>query len=261
MTTMHEALALLNRHASVRHFTRQEISEDDEMTILMTAQRAPTSSNLHAYAVIGVRDQEKKDRLAELCGGQDHIAACSLFLVFCGDMYRLKRLAEQRGYNFNGDTVESLLIATVDASLVADRALIAAQALGLGGVMVGGIRNHPEEVCSLLQIPEYAYPVMGMSLGYPASEPKIKPRLPIEAVYFRESYNAEQMDKPIADYDETIAALGYLKGREVEPERYPNFTGQYSWSEHSARRMATDNPGTVRLHLKQFLQQRGLMKR
>ena len=256
-----EALALLNRHASVRRFTGQEISQDDEMTIVLTAQRSPTSSNLHAYSIIGVRDRDKKARLAELCGGQAHVAACSLFLVFCADLYRLKLSADERGYRFNGDTVESFIVATVDAALAADRALIAAQALGLGGVMVGGIRNHPEEVCALLELPEYTYPVMGMSLGYPERTPTQKPRLPIEGMYFRERYNPEQIRPAVMDYDETIAALGYLEGREIEPERYPGFSGRYSWSEHSARRMASSRPETSRLHLREFLQRRGWLKR
>ncbi len=258
---MTDLIEFLNSHASVRQFAERDISDEDARLICATAERSPTSSNLHAYSIITVRDQPTKKTLATLCGGQDHVAACPLFLVFCADLNRLNGLAEERGYSFNGDTVEMLIVATVDAALVGGRALIAAQALGLGGVMVGGIRNRPDEVCRLLDLPDRAYPVMGMSLGYPARSPRVKPRLPLEGICFPERYSPAAIGPAVTAYDRTMKDLGYLRGREVEPEKYPAFDGVYAWSEHSARRMASDAPGTLRLHMKTFLQKRGLMKR
>lgn len=258
---MNDLLTFLNSHGSARGFTNKAISTDDEMTIITIAERAPTSSNLHAYSIIGVRDSDSKKELAMLSGGQEHVADCSLFLVFCADMHRLGKLCEKRKYNFNGDSTESFIIATIDASLAAARALMAAQAMGMGGVMVGGIRNNPKEVCELLNLPELVYPVMGMSLGYPKTKPKLKPRLPINGLYFRERYDSKSIPPAITEYDETISKLGYLRGREIEPELYENFVGEYTWSEHTARRMASESPGAARLHLLPFLQERGLLKR
>lgn len=258
---MNDLLTFLNSHGSARAFTDKTISPDDEMTIITIAERAPTSSNLHAYSIIGVRDSGMKRKLAMLSGGQEHVADCSLFLVFCADMHRLGKLCEERKYNFNGDTTESFIIATVDASLAAARALMAAQAMGMGGVMVGGIRNNPKEVCELLSLPELVYPVMGMSLGYPKATPNLKPRLPIYGLYFREHYDTNQIPPAITEYDETISKLGYLRGRETEPESYANFVGEYSWSEHTARRMASESAGAARLHMLPFLNERGYLKR
>jgi FMN reductase (NADPH) len=258
---MNELLAFLNSHASVRTFTDQEITPEQERDIIVTAQRSPTSSNIHAYSVISIRDSKMKEELAYLTGGQQHVSDCSLFLVFCGDLYRLNRLNSERGYRFNGEFTESFLVAVVDATLVASRALLAAQAFGLGGVMVGGIRNHPEEVSNFLELPELVFPIMGMSLGVPQNEARIKPRLPVEAVCFREKYSDSDPTDSIAEYDQTIKALGYLNGREVEPDRYPDFRGDYSWSEHTARRMASEIKTTQRPHLLKYLQDRGLLKK
>lgn len=267
---MHDLLAFLNAHASCRKFTGEPITPEQERTIVETARRSPTSSNLQAYSIIGIRNQATKDRLALLTGNQSHVAESSLFLVFCADLFRLRRLNEQRHYPFHGEDTEMLIIATVDTALVAGRALIAAQAMGLGGVMVGAIRNLPDEVCDLLHLPELVYPVMGMSLGKPAAEPKPKPRLPLDAVYYREAYPSSvpgenlsdglSLDRLIAEYDRTMDELGYLKVRPVEPENYPDFSGIYSWSEHTARRLASDNPTTRRLHMLGFLRKRGWLK-
>jgi nitroreductase len=256
---MDPIIEFLNSHASVRKFTGQPITEEQERTIVATAQRSPTSSNLQAYSIISVRDDDKKSKLADLCGGQEHVAASALFLVFCADLYRLGRLTEQRGYPFHGDHTEMFIVATVDAALAGARALMAAQALGFGGVMVGGIRNHPREVAQLIGLPRLTYAVMGMSLGQPVSPPKIKPRLPLSGLCFNERYQEEQCDPSVAEYDRTIDELGYLRGREVTPEQYPQFEGPYSWSEHSARRTADDRPGVLRPHMREYLQGCGFL--
>ena len=256
---MNDYIEFLNSHGSVRQFDGRDISPEDEQTIVATALRSPTSSNLHAYSIIRVRDQKSKSLLSQYSGNQKHVADCPLFLVFCADLHRLELIAKERNYPFRGEYIEPFIVATVDAALVAARALQAAQALGMGGVMVGGIRNQPDEVSELLKLPNLVYPVMGMSLGYPAAGVKVKPRLPIEGLVFSEQYDESHFASAIADYDDTIDELGYLKGREVEKGNYPEFSGRYSWSEHSARRMASEAPNVLRPHLLGYLQKRGFL--
>ena len=99
---MRKLLEFLNSHGSCRHFTDKQISKEMERVILSTAQRSPTSSNLHAYSIISIRDRNRKARLAHLVGGQAHVAQSSLFLIFCADLYRLSLLNKERGYRFHG---------------------------------------------------------------------------------------------------------------------------------------------------------------
>jgi nitroreductase len=256
---MNSIYHFLNSHVSVRHFTKDVITDEDEAKIVSTSQQSPTSSNLQAYSIVGIREQERKEKISSLSGNQQHIIDSSLFLVFCADLNRLKRLNDEKGYDFYGDTMEMLLLATVDCSLVASRALMAAQSLGIGGVMVGSIRNNPDDVSTLLKLPDLVYPVMGMSLGFPAKSPDIKPRLAIDAIYHKEVYSNNKTDKLIAEYDVIIDKLSYLKDREVQPEKYLNFNGTYSWSEHTARRMA--NEKSARLHMMEFLNRKGFVVR
>ncbi len=254
---MNENLKLLNSHASVRTFSGKDISDKDELTIISTSQHSSTSSNRQAYSIIGIRDKQKKKKLAELAGNQQHIIDSSLFLVFCADLFRLERINKQKKYETHSGYTELFIIATVDAALVAERALITAQALGIGGVMVGGIRNNPSKVDDLLQLPNLVYPVMGMSLGFPLKKPKVKPRLHINAIYHREEYSDVYYAKYIDEYDTVIDKLGYLKGREVFTEKYPTFKGLYSWSEHTARRHAE----IVRPHMKSYLENKRFLKK
>ena len=256
---MNSLIEFLNSHVSVRQFTGQEVSEEHEQLIVTTAQRSPTSSNLQAYTIIGIRSPSTKDKLAELCGSQGHISQSSRFLVFCADLHRLARLNETRGFRFTGEYTELFMVATVDTALVAGPALMAAQALGMGGVMVGAIRNNPQEVTRLLTLPKYTCAVMGMSLGYPLAPAKVKPRLPAEAVYCREKYDSASFDEAISGYDDAIEQLGHLKGREVQMSNYPDFKGVYTWSEHSARRLADMSPTALRPHMKSYLEAQGFL--
>lgn len=258
---MNKILGFLNSHASVRQFTDDKITDDQLSQIIATAQRSPTSSNLQAYSIVSIRETGKKRELAELCGRQAHISQSSIFLVFLADLYRLKRITEKRGYPFTGEYAEMFTIAIVDTALAAGRALMAAQALGFGGVMVGGIRNNIADVSDLLKLPEFVTPVMGMSLGKPVQEPKQKPRLPQPALHFAEEYSIGALDSAIADYDETVDKIGYLKGREIHPQDYPGFAGDYSWSEHTARRMSRTEPSTLRPHMLPFLRSKGFLKK
>jgi nitroreductase len=254
-------LELLNSHVSVRKFTDTPIMAAEELVIVETAQRSPTSSNLQTYSIVSIRNQDTKKKLAELCGNQSHIAASALFLVFCADLHRLERISKTKRYKFNGDSTEMFIVSTVDTALVAGRALITAQSLGIGGVMVGAIRNHPDEVAGLLSLPDFVYPVMGLSLGYPAAPAHTRPRLPLDAIYHREVYSDDRFDEAVSEYDAKIDELGHLKGREVQPDLYPEFGGVYSWSEHSARRMANDNETALRPFMLNFLQKRGFLRR
>lgn len=260
-TNPEKILAHLRAHVSVRSFTTAPVTPEMEEALLQTAIRSPTSSNLHSYSIISVRNPETKERISALSGNQEHIRTCGLFLVFCADLYRLSRQGERRGYPYHGDTTEALLIATVDTALVADRALIAAQALGLGGVMVGAIRNNPQEIADILGLPKLVYAVMGMSLGHPAKTLPVKPRLPLSGLWHQERYTEATLDAAISAYDRDVAAYGHLVGRQVQPERYPDFSGEYTWSEHSSRRMADDRREVMRPHIRDFLQRRGLMLR
>ena len=61
------------------------------------------------------------------------------------------------------------------------RAALAAESLGLGICYIGSIRNNTQAVIELLGLPRLVFPVTGMTLGWPAAEPLIRPRLPLSA--------------------------------------------------------------------------------
>ncbi|MFF2483887.1 oxygen-insensitive NADPH nitroreductase [Paenibacillus sp. NPDC058071] len=243
---MNETIRLMQNHRSIRKFTGQPVTDEQLDAIIEAAQHASTSSNMQAFSVIGVTDPVLKEQLAELAGGQAYVAECPIFLVWCADLYRFERAAgrhlkeEQKEQT---STTENFIISTVDATLAAQNAALAAESLGLGIVYIGGIRNQPKRVSELLGLPEKVYPVFGMCIGVPDQEPLSRPRLPKEAVFHRNMYQIERTDQAIDEYDATISA--YMR------ERSDGKTDA-TWSQAMAAKTAQK-----RLHMREFLKDQG----
>jgi FMN reductase (NADPH) len=207
-------LALLHRHRSIRRFTEEVVSDDDMTHAVAAAQMASTSSAVQAYCLIRVNDDAKRKRLVALTGDQIKVARCGAFLVVCGDTRRHRLVAERSGQPHH-QNLESFMIATIDASLFAQNLAVAFESLGLGICYIGGLRNHPREVDELLGIPFGVFPLFGMCVGRPAEGPTARPRLPIDAVLFEESYPDDRtmlaaLDRYDAHYVE------YLKERDAK---------------------------------------------
>ncbi len=252
MVTNNPVLELIHRHASVRHYRPDPLPKEVVETIVRAAQRASTSSNLQTWSVVAVTDRARRERLATLCGDQKHIAEAPLFLAWCADLARLDRVCQLCGYTQVTQYVENFLVAALDAVIAAQNAALAAESMGLGICYIGSIRDHPKEVIELLQLPRLTFPVVGMTVGWPSSQPKLKPRLPLEAVLHWETYHSDQ-DEAIRAYDREMAKSGIYAQRQVPVPGKPGEMEDYGWMEHSARRASQ----AKRTHLREHLRQQG----
>ncbi|QWU16594.1 FMN reductase (NADPH) [Paenibacillus sophorae] len=243
-------LSLLGRHVSVRKFRPEPVSEEQLAAIIGAGQMASTSSNVQAYSVIAVTEPALKAELAALAGNQAYVAECPVFLVWCADLYRLREAAKPHlnGADTYEDSTENFIIATVDTALAAQNAAVAAESLGLGIVYIGGLRNKIAEVAERLGLPELVYPLFGMCLGYPDQAPGPRPRLPLPAVLHRNRYDAEETVRQVETYDSTMS--DYLRQRTGGAKDTP-------WSAIMAVRLAEP----IRLHMKDFLQGKGFMRK
>ena len=145
--------------------------------------------------MITVQDQAKLKRIAELAGNQTHIANCSHYLVFCLDLTKLMHFTELKppfGLKF-------LIGGLNDCSMCCQNALVAAEAQGLGGVVVGGYKRGIAEVSQMLKLPQGVIPLLSLCLGVPDPEyeEEQKPRLPRHWVFmdeeFHDPYNADEL--------------------------------------------------------------------
>ena len=233
---MTETIKVMKAHTSVRRFKEQEIPQEDLNTILSAGQMASSWKNFQSYSVIVVRSQEKKDALFELVP-QEAIRQSAAFLLFVGDLNRAEKGARLHTDIFQPQGVEGLLITSVDAALAGQNALLAAESLGYGGVIIGLVRYKSVELAELFKLPDYTYPVFGIALGVPNQKHDVKPRLPLENVVFEEEYQ-EQSTEAIETYDR------------VQTE-YAGARATTTWSQRLAEQFGNPEPSSTRENLEQ----------
>lgn len=246
---MNETIQLLKNHRSIRKYKSTPIPEEKLEEIILAAQAASTSSNIQAYTVVAVTDPERKRKLAELAGNQQHIIESPVFLVWCADLNKITVATNLHEDTELHQNVELFLLGTIDATLAAQNAVIAAESLGYGIVYIGGIRNNPQGVTDLLELPPLVYPVFGLSLGVPDQEPDLRPRLPLTAVYHKEVYKKEGLKEDIEAYDEITR--GYYAARKGGGKGGDQTT---KWSLEMQKRFSS---GRLRGHLHDFLTGQG----
>ncbi|MBT2681253.1 oxygen-insensitive NADPH nitroreductase [Bacillus sp. ISL-35] len=249
---MNKVIETILNHRSVRSFKNQVLDREQIEAIVKSAQAASTSSFIQAYSIIGVTDQEKKDKLSEIAGNQAYVAANGHFFVFCADLYRHKVLAGMENADLNDsiESTEKFMVALIDAALAAQNAAIAAESMGLGICYIGGIRNDLEAVKEVLKTPEHVIPLFGMAVGYPDQETDLKPRLAMEHVYMENEYQQDQslFEKQLQDYNETTSQ--YYRER-TGGKREDTWTGQ----------MAKMLGRKSRMYMKEFVEKQNLNKK
>ena len=237
-------------HRSVRAYLPTPVGEDHLTAMIAAAQSAASSSNLQAWSVVAVRDPATRAALAECAGDQAHVRDAPLQLVWLADLARLARLAEMNQRPAEAlDYTEMFLVGVIDAALAAQNAVAAAESLGLGTVYIGGMRNQPEKVAELLDLPQGVVAVFGLCVGYPdpAQPAAVKPRPPQAVVLHHEKYSLQAQDAGIEAYNATMA-------RFYEEQ---NMTVHGTWAVHSAKRIAGPQTLSGRDRLVEALHQRG----
>lgn len=249
---MNQVVETILNHRSVRNFRKQALDREQIEGIVKSAQAASTSSFIQAYSIIGVTDQNKKDKLAEIAGNQAYVAANGHFFVFCADLYRHKVIAEMEGTNLDDsiESTEKFMVALIDAALAAQNASVAAESMGLGICYIGGIRNDLEAVKEVLKTPDHVIPLFGMAVGYPDQETDVKPRLPLEHVYMENEYQQDRtlFEKQLKDYNAVTSQ--YYRER-TGGKREDTWTGQ----------MAKMLGRKSRMYMKEFVEKQDLNKK
>jgi FMN reductase (NADPH) len=246
---MNEIIETMLNHRSHRHFEDKPLTEEQIKTIVSCAQSASTSSFIQAYSIIGVKDKEKKKKLAEIAGNQEYVEKNGHFFVFCADLYRHTIIGEkeQKDVTPSIESTEKFMVALIDASLAAQNAANAAESLGLGICYIGGIRNNLEEVKRLLKTPERVIPLFGLAVGVPTKLNEKKPRLPYEHVYHEDEYeqDTEVYVNELQEYDKLISS--YYEERTAGKRKD-------LWTEQMANMLDRKS----RMYMKEFVQKNKL---
>lgn len=237
-----DIIEIIHHRRSIRKFLDKDIPEPVIRSILEAGIRAPFAAQL--YSLVYTTDPEK---IRQYKAGV--YPTTKLLIVFLVDFRKIEKIIEYKGYQYNFDDSMTLWLALQDASLVAQNIILAAEAFGLGSVLLGATPLHSERICDVFSIPQdRVYPMVGLCLGYP--DPKEgtmpRPRYPLKHIAFRDHYRDLEEDD-IRECMEIMDA-GYLSEHyyekldakipldpDIRDDTY-NYSN-YSWSEHIVRKV------------------------
>jgi nitroreductase len=183
-------VATLLSHRIHRRYKPDPVPDEHLEIALAAALSAPSKSDLQQIGIVLIRDKAKQGTIGSWIPDMPWIAQCPLFIVFCGDHRRMRRVAELRGKPFPNDTLDMFFNAAVDTGLVMQNFITAAEGLGLGVV-----RNHIEKLAALLELPPGVFPVAGLCVGYPSQPGWISMRLPPALTVHTDRYDDSNFEE------------------------------------------------------------------
>jgi len=152
---------------SIRRYSPRDVPDELVLKLIDAARQAPSSKNSQPWEFIIVRDQEVKEKLAQLAPYGRFIAQAPVVVAVVTD-------PEKSRFHM------------VDGALAVHNLTLAAWALGLGTCWVGTMDR--EKAKEILEIPEGKHLLTVLPIGYPAEQPQPRPRKPIEEITYLEKY-------------------------------------------------------------------------
>jgi FMN reductase [NAD(P)H] len=237
-----------------RRYAEHPVAEPLLRLLLAVAFSASSKSDFQQASAIHVADAARRRRLADLVPGMPWIGTAPAFLVFCGDARRLERLAELRRHPFDNARLEGFFNAAIDAALVLQTFVLAAETAGLGCCPISVIRNHAAAVAEILELPDKVFPVAGLCLGYPAGQGHLSMRLPLAVTLHTDRYDDARLAEFVDAYDRRRdARYSIPRAQQRAGERFGE-AAFYGWSEDKSRQAAAEPEG---LEFAAWLRHRG----
>lgn len=161
---------------SCRRYRDRPVEEETLLRVLEAARLAPSANNRQETRFVVVRDPETRAALKDAAHGQSFVAEAPVVIAACAE-------TDERvmSSGFRADVV--------DVTIAMEHVALAATAEGLGTCWIGAFDQGAAKLA--LGVPEGVPVVHLMTLGYPADEPRLKSRLPLEILYMRERYRAD----------------------------------------------------------------------
>lgn len=181
-------LDTLLQHRSIRKYQQKPVPEEVLLKILEAGIRASTTGNMQVYSIVVTKDPAVKERLAPTHFNQPMVTEAPVLLTFCADFNRFNKWCRLRRADPGYDNFLSFFTAAIDALLVAQNVCIAAESMDLGICYLGTTTYNAGEIIDILDLPRGVVPVTAVTLGYPAEDPGLTDRLPLDAVIHRDIY-------------------------------------------------------------------------
>ena len=188
---------LLTRR-SIRKYSDQAVSDELLNRLMNEAARTQTMGNLQLYSVVVTRSAEMKAKLAPAHFNQPMVTEAPVVLTICADFNRTSSWARCRKAEPGYGNFLSFMNAAIDALLFTQTLCNLMDEEGLGYCYLGTTVYQPQQIIDLLHLPQLVMPVATLTVGWPAEQPPLSDRLPLESFVHQERYNdylADDIDR------------------------------------------------------------------
>ena len=179
----------LETRRSIRQYSDREVSDELLHRLFALAARTQTMGNLQLYSVVVTRSAEQKAALAPAHFNQPMVTGAPVVLTICADYRRTTQWALCRKADPGYDNFLSYQNAATDALLFTQTLCCLMDEEGLGYCFLGTTVYQPQQIIDVLQLPALVMPVATLTVGWPAEEPSITDRLPVESFVHQETYH------------------------------------------------------------------------
>lgn len=209
---MNQTIQTQLNHRTIREFKDTPISPEVLDTLYNVANRTASSNGLQSFSIIRVTDKNKREQIAKVCN-QSYVVDVPELLIFVVDCYRNAQIALEQDI---GDdykvSMDSFFQGFTDGCIAAQNVQTAAESLDIGTVYFGSILNDSAKIIEILNLPAYTFPIVGVGLGYPNQEPKLKPRMSVALKVFEDTYQVQDNYlELIKDYDKEFESYYDLR--------------------------------------------------
>lgn len=173
---------------SIRKYAERDVDEQLLRRLLSQAERTQTMGNLQLYSVVVSRSDEMKRKLSPAHFNQPMVTQAPVVLTFCADFRRTSQWALNRQAEPGYDNFLSFINAASDTLLYCQTFCNLAEEEGLGLCYLGTTVYMPEAIIDTLELPRLVFPVATITVGWPAEEPALTDRLPVDAIVHSETY-------------------------------------------------------------------------
>ncbi|MCR4994618.1 MAG: nitroreductase family protein [Bacteroidales bacterium] len=183
-------MSSIQTRRTIRRYTARDVEPALLERLLNDSARTQTMGNLQLYSVIVTRSPEGKAALAPAHFNQPMVTQAPVVLTICADFHRTSAWARCRNAEPGYDNLLSFMNAATDALLFTQTFSTLAEDAGLGLCFLGTTIYSAQTVIDVLHLPQLVFPVATLTVGWPAEEPPLSDRLPLESFVHDETYHA-----------------------------------------------------------------------
>lgn len=160
-----ETIDHLLNHRSIRSFKDQDLSAEQLKTLYLAARQTSTSMFMQQFSIMHLTDDHLRHQVQQI-SKQPYVVDNGDLFIFIVDLYRNQQIRKQLGHDDGRlHTTDIFMQAVEDTVLAVQNFLTAAESMGLGGVILGSVKNDPAKLVDVLQLPKMTLPLLGLQIG------------------------------------------------------------------------------------------------